>query len=290
MKVLYTKFDKHKIADLPRVVFPGRIITISTPGETEKAVDFLLSQEILGVDTETRPSFKKGLRYEVSLLQVSTVDTCMLFRLHLTGMTPAILRFLEDKKVPKIGLSWHDDLLQLHRKAAFEAGYFVELQDVAADFGIEDKSLQKLYANLFRKKISKAQRLSNWEATILRDSQKLYAATDAWTCILLYQEFKRLAATKDYKLVEVKDEDQQQNKKVLAEKQNMEESKAIPKGEKVGLGKRNNTSRAVKNNSKRPQKQGTRKRACNDEMKSISMLRVVANRVKAVFSRVREAF
>lgn len=274
MKVLYTKFDKHKIADLPRVVFPGRIITISTPGETEKAVDFLLSQEILGVDTETRPSFKKGLRYEVSLLQVSTVDTCMLFRLHLTGMTPAILRFLEDKKVPKIGLSWHDDLLQLHRKAAFEAGYFVELQDVAANFGIEDKSLQKLYANLFRKKISKAQRLSNWEATVLRDSQKLYAATDAWTCILLYQEFKRLSDSKDYKLIEVKDENlQTQMQEAHVDQQKIE-------------------LRTKNSRNKKTQQFGIDKSACKEVVgiEPTSMLRVMANKFKAVLSRVREVF
>ena len=107
------------------MLFQGRIITIITPGETEKAVDYLLSQKILGFDTETRPSFKKGQRYEVSLLQVSTHDTCFLFRLNLTGITPAIIRLLEDKKVVKVGLSWHDDLLQLHRRAEFKAGNFL---------------------------------------------------------------------------------------------------------------------------------------------------------------------
>jgi len=202
MKILFKKFDKREITGLPKVLFQGRIITIITPGETEKAVDYLLSQKILGFDTETRPSFKKGQRYEVSLLQVSTHDTCFLFRLNLTGITPAIIRLLEDKKVVKGGLSWHDDLLQLHRRAEFKAGNFVELQDVAEKFGIEDKSLQKLYANLFHMKISKAQRLSNWEQTILRDAQKLYAATDAWTCIKIYEELQRLSRDGDYELVE----------------------------------------------------------------------------------------
>lgn len=202
MKILFKKFDKREISGLPRVSFQGKIITIVTPGETEKAVDYLLSHDILGLDTETRPSFQKGHRYEVSLLQVSTHDTCFLFRLNLTGMTPAILRLLEDKKVVKVGLSWHDDLMQLHRRADFQAGTFVELQDVAAKFGIEDMSLQKLYANIFHMKISKGQRLSNWENAELRDSQKMYAATDAWTCIKLYEELKRLEATGDYELVD----------------------------------------------------------------------------------------
>lgn len=205
MKIIFTSFDKHTITDLPRIAFPGEIVTVSKPEDTEAAVDFLLSQEILGMDTETRPSFVKGHQHQVSLLQVSTHEVCYLFRLHLTGMTPAIIRLLEDKSVKKVGLSWHDDLLQLHRRAEFKPGLFVELQDVAARFGIQDKSLQKLYANLFHQKISKAQRLSNWEASELKEAQLMYAATDAWCCIRLYEEFERLGATKDYELNELSD-------------------------------------------------------------------------------------
>ncbi len=206
MKIIFTKFDKYTISNLPKVTFPGKIITVTKPEDTEDAVNWLLSQKILGVDTETRPSFQKGKRYEVSLLQVSTLDTCYLFRLHLTGITPAIIRLLEDKKTPKIGLSWHDDLSQLHRKSDFTAGKFIELQDVAMKFGIKDKSLQKLYANLFHMKISKSQRLSNWEASELKEAQLSYAATDAWCCIKLYQEFKRLEETQDYELEETEEE------------------------------------------------------------------------------------
>ena len=171
MKIIFTSFDKKTVNSLPRVLFPGKVIVIDKAEDTDAAVDYLLQQDVLGVDTETRPSFSKGHHYQVSLLQVSSRTRCYLFRLHHTGMTPAIIRFLEDTKVPKVGLSWHDDLLQLHRRCEFKAGYFVELQDVAKDFGIKDMSLQKLYANLFHQKISKAQRLSNWEANELRDSQ-----------------------------------------------------------------------------------------------------------------------
>lgn len=118
-------------------------------------------------------------------------------------MTPAIIRLLEDRNVPKVGLSWHDDIHMLHERASFIPGNFIELQDVAPKVGIEDMSLQKLYANLFGQKISKTQRLSNWETDILKDSQKLYAATDAWTCINLYEEMIRLVSTKDFDLIKV---------------------------------------------------------------------------------------
>ena len=169
--------------------------------EAEKAVDFLLSRDILGVDTETRPSFKKGETHMVSLLQVSTSDVCFLFRLNHIGITPAILRLLENKAVPMVGLSLHDDMLSLHKRVAFTPGFFIDLQDLVGELGIEDLSLQKLYANLFHQKISKRQRLTNWDSDVLNDKQKAYAALDAWACINLYKEILRLKQSGDYELV-----------------------------------------------------------------------------------------
>lgn len=203
MKKLYSKFDKNEIADLPLVAFPGRIISIITASEAEKAVDYLLSGDILGVDTETKPSFQRGEQHKVCLLQVSNRDTCFLFRLHMTGITPAIKRLLEDKTVKKVGLSWHDDIRALQAREPFTPGLFVDLQDVVPELGIKDMSLQKLYANFFGLKISKRQRLSNWEASILTDKQKQYAAIDAWCCINLYDEIMKLKQSHDYELVVV---------------------------------------------------------------------------------------
>lgn len=200
-KIIYSKFDKSDIVALPRAVFDGRIFVINTEAEAEKAVAYLLGQDILGVDTETRPSFKKGQRHNVALLQVSTHDTCFLFRLNLIGMPPAIIRLLEDINVPKIGLSLHDDILSLHKRADFTPGNFIDLQQHVGELGVKDLSLQKLYANFFHQKISKTVRLSNWETDVLSDSQKMYAATDAWACIKIYEELMRLERTGDYKLV-----------------------------------------------------------------------------------------
>ena len=198
-KTIYSKFDKNAISSLPRLLFPGRIITIFTAGEAEKAVDYLLKADILGVDTETKPAFKRGQSHKVALLQVSTRDTCFLFRL----MPPAVIRLLEDITIPKVGLSWHDDILSLHRRAEFKPGKFIDLQNIVGDIGIKDLSLQKLYANIFQQKISKRQRLTNWEADVLNSKQQQYAATDAWACINLYEEVMRLKKTGDYDLVVV---------------------------------------------------------------------------------------
>lgn len=200
-KTIYHKYDKQRIPDLPKVLFEGRIVVILTESEAQKAVDYLLSQPILGVDTETRPSFKKGRVNKVALLQVASHEICFLFRLNQLGISPAVKRLLEDKSVPKIGLSWHDDLNMLHKSGEFETGYFIDLQNHVREIGVEDLSLQKLYANFFGQKISKRERLTNWEADILNDKQKQYAATDAWACIMLYEELMRLEETGDYELI-----------------------------------------------------------------------------------------
>lgn len=200
-KIIYNKFDKKKIGELPRVLFEGRIIVVQSVSEADKAVRYLLSRDILGIDTETRPVFRKGQHHKVALLQVSDRDTCFLFRLNKIGMPRSIINFLEDTTVPKIGLSLNDDMLMLHQRADFKKGRFIDLQDHVKEFGIEDLSLQKLYANIFHQRISKHEQLSNWENDVLTEPQKRYAATDAWACIRLYEEMKRLKETGDYELV-----------------------------------------------------------------------------------------
>lgn len=177
-RTIYNKFDKQLIAKLPVVKYSGRIITILSEGEAERAVDYLLSQPIIGIDSETRPAFRKGHTYKVSLLQVATQDICFLFRLNFIGLPPCLIRLLENKQVPMVGLSLQNDLRALHERAPFKPGRFIDLQQMVGKVGIQDMSLQKLYANLFHQRICKRQRLSNWEADVLTEKQKEYAAID----------------------------------------------------------------------------------------------------------------
>lgn len=206
MKKIYDKLDKSIINSLPLVTFPGKIIVVLNEYEAERAVEYLLSCDVLGVDTETRPAFRKGNNHKVALLQVATRKECFLFRLNHLGLPQSLLRLLSNKQVPMVGLSWHDDLMSLHRREQFEPGWFIDIQDIIGNLGIVDKSLQKLYANLFGEKISKRQRLTNWEADVLTDRQKEYAAIDAWACIKLYDEIMNLLATKEYELEVVPEE------------------------------------------------------------------------------------
>ena len=206
MKKIYDKFDKSIINSLPLVTFPGKIIVVLNEYEADRAVEYLLSCDVLGVDTETRPAFRKGNNHKVALLQVATRKECFLFRLNHLGLPKSLLRLLSNKQVPMVGLSWHDDLMSLHRREQFAPGWFIDIQDIIGNLGIVDKSLQKLYANLFGEKISKRQRLTNWEADVLTERQKEYAAIDAWACIKLYDEIMNLLATKEYELEVVPEE------------------------------------------------------------------------------------
>lgn len=204
MKQIKNKITKAEIAEMPKVQFSGRIFVIYTETDAEKAVEYLRTQHIVGVDTETRPSFKRGMSHKVALLQIATSDTCFLFRLNRIGMPTFLQDFLMGDTL-KIGLSLKDDFLMLRRRKDVHAeeGNWIELQDYVGRFGIEDRSLQKIFANLFGQKISKSQRLSNWEAETLTESQMNYAATDAWACVEIYNCLAEMEQTGDYEVINV---------------------------------------------------------------------------------------
>ena len=171
--------------------FRGRIITILSQEEANKAVSYLKKFSIVGIDTETRPCFRKGRSYIVSLLQVSTFDTCFLFRLNHIGMPDSLLQLLQSESTMKVGLSLRDDFNALRKRKEINPVNYVDLQKVVGAFGIQEFSLQKIYAIIFGKKISKRQRLTNWEADTLTEPQKKYAALDAWACLNIYQHLNQ---------------------------------------------------------------------------------------------------
>lgn len=198
--IIKRTIHKDELKELSKTAFPGKIHVISTEEETEKAVRYLSAQPIVGIDSETRPSFTKGQVHKVALLQISTEECCFLFRLNHTGLTQALVSLLENPKVIKVGLSLKDDFMMLHKRKAFKQRACIELQEYVNQFGIKDKSLQKIYAILFDERISKSQRLSNWETEILTDSQKQYAAIDAWACLKIYNLLEELKHTGSYRL------------------------------------------------------------------------------------------
>lgn len=175
-----------ELAELPLSVFEGKIHLIEKVEEVTEAVNYLKKQRVLGFDTETRPTFKKGQNHQVALLQLSTVDEAFLFRTNLIGLSPGLVKILATPSILKIGAAIRDDIKILQRIAPFKPGGFVELQEMVKDFGIENFSLKKLAAIVCGLRISKSQRLTNWEAPVLTEQQQIYAATDAWISYQIY--------------------------------------------------------------------------------------------------------
>lgn len=180
--------DKQALSVLEAERFTGRIEIVQTPAQAEKALRFLMEQPVVGFDTETRPNFRKGDSHKVALMQLSTDSICFLIRTNRLGLFPALREFLEAESVMKIGLSTKDDFHGLRKLAAVEPRGFVELQELVKRHGIGEASLTKIYALMFGKRISKAQRLTNWEAPELTEAQQRYAALDAWACLRIYNE------------------------------------------------------------------------------------------------------
>lgn len=182
--------EKTELAKYPVEVFPGRIIVVQSESEAKKACSYLNKQKVIGFDTETRPAFKKGVSNKIALMQLSTENTCFLFRMNVIGFPDCLADILTNKDILKIGLSLKDDFAAIRKRKNITPSNFVELQTYAKTFGIEDSSLQRIYGILFEKRITKGQRLSNWEADILSDAQKMYASIDAWACLRIYNKLK----------------------------------------------------------------------------------------------------
>lgn len=179
---------KEELEKQPLGAFNGRIVVVNTEELCRRAADFLLTQKVLGFDTETKPSFKKGQINKVALLQLSTPECAFLFRLNQIGLPNSIISVLSDTHILKIGAAISDDVKHLQKLKDFNARGFIELQNIVKEYGIQDASLKKLSAIILGFRISKSQRLSNWEADILTLPQQSYAATDAWVSVLMYHK------------------------------------------------------------------------------------------------------
>lgn len=183
--------SNEEINELPIYQFNGGIFVIDTFDKLDDCLPLLKNQKILGFDTETKPSFKKGKVNPVSLLQISTQHESFLIRINKIGLPEEIMNILKDPKVKKIGLAIKDDIKILKNISNFEAKEFIDLQDYAEEFGIEAKSLKKITGIVLDKRISKSQQVTNWERDELTEAQQVYAATDAWICLQIYKKLNQ---------------------------------------------------------------------------------------------------
>ncbi len=185
------KISNEQTALLPAIEFRGEIRIVEDERDIAAACKYLAEQPVIGFDTETRPSFRPGVTFRVSLLQLSSPEVCYLFRLNRIPLDKAILQLFENKRLLKVGADVAGDLRSLRQIRHFRDAGFIDLQAIAPEWGIAEKSLRKLSAIVLGQRVSKAQRLSNWEAATLTDKQQLYAATDAWVCPRIYDRLLR---------------------------------------------------------------------------------------------------
>lgn len=176
---------------LPLYQFSGGIFIIDTYEKLDHYLPLIKEQKILGFDTETKPSFKKGKVNPVSLLQLTSSTQAFLIRINKIGLPKEIVDILVDNKVQKIGLAIKDDITILKKIAGFEPTSFIDLQNYVGDFGIEARSLKKITAIVLNKRISKSQQVTNWERDELSEAQQIYAATDAWACLQVYNKLNQ---------------------------------------------------------------------------------------------------
>jgi ribonuclease D len=168
--------------------FRGQIALVDNMETFNEVFPRLRGSKILGFDTETRPSFRKGSKNNVSLIQLSTENLACLFRINKIGIPDELARLLADHEVIKAGVAVHDDIKFLRKLKTFIPSGFVDLQKLVKDYGIQSSGLKKITAIVLGFRISKSQQVTNWEADTLTEAQLIYAATDAWVCQQIYKK------------------------------------------------------------------------------------------------------
>ncbi|MCR9012895.1 3'-5' exonuclease [Gabonibacter chumensis] len=184
------KIEPDEVEEFPVFLYRGEVIVVDRPEQVATAVADLRDHAVLGFDTETKPSFKKGVVHQVGLLQLASKERVYLFRLNKCGLPYSLRELLVNEDVLKVGVGIRDDIRALRKMADFLPASFVDLQLFVKAFGIEEMSFSKLMSIVFGVKISKRQRTSNWEAPVLTTAQIRYAATDAWGALRMYEALR----------------------------------------------------------------------------------------------------
>ncbi|MBS1232128.1 MAG: 3-5 exonuclease [Bacteroidetes bacterium] len=168
--------------------FKGEIVIVEDMKSFNESFPRLLNSKVLGFDTETRPSFRKGRKNKVSLIQLANDELACLIRINRIGIPSKLAALLADEDIIKAGVAVHDDIKFLKRVQGFTPSGFVDLQKFVRDYGIRVSGLKKLSAIVLGFRISKRQQVTDWEAEHLTDAQQVYAATDAWVCHQIYKK------------------------------------------------------------------------------------------------------
>ncbi|MCI0470311.1 MAG: 3'-5' exonuclease domain-containing protein 2 [Candidatus Aminicenantes bacterium] len=180
------RLDSDYINSLPVIKFEGKVVVVDSKEQEESVIKRLYNEMLIGFDTESRPAFKKGESYPISLLQLATHDTAYLFQLKKTGFTDVLADFLADEKIKKVGVGIDNDIAKLQEQKKFKAGGFIDLSAMAAKKGIIQVGVRALTARYIAHRLVKSSQKTNWAQFGLTRKQQVYAASDAWICLLIY--------------------------------------------------------------------------------------------------------
>ncbi|MCK4746627.1 MAG: 3'-5' exonuclease domain-containing protein 2, partial [Bacteroidales bacterium] len=164
MMMFQKEITKEEVAKLGLIQFEGPISLIQSEEAFEREIETMAGHPILGFDTETRPSFKKGRVNPTSLIQLSSTDHAWLIRVSRLGYPKPLLDLLSSKETIKVGSGLNDDLRRMRSDFHFEPGGFLDLQHYVEAFQIGEKGLKKMSAIVLGHRISKSQQVSNWDA------------------------------------------------------------------------------------------------------------------------------
>jgi ribonuclease D len=184
------EITREEVDRLALIQYEGPIKVIQSEEEFNREIDAIASHPVLGFDTETRPSFRKGKVYPTSMIQFASAGHAWLIRVNRTGYPEGLTDLLSSGETIKVGSGLNDDLRRMRSDFHFEPAGFLDLQRYVEAFLIEEKGLKKLSAIILGRRISKSQQVSNWDAEILTEAQLRYAATDAWICLEIYSALR----------------------------------------------------------------------------------------------------
>ena len=187
----YKKLSKNEINSLPQIKFNGDVEVLSSKDNVQVAVNYLMNYDLIGFDTETKPTFVKGPLNPPSILQLACIDKVYIFQLDNESLFKKLFPILSNENITKCGVSVDRDLIELMYLSPFDPLSFVDLGNIARDYDVPHHGLRGLVAMFLKHRISKGAQISDWSKTVLSQSQITYAATDAWISLKLFEAFEQ---------------------------------------------------------------------------------------------------
>jgi ribonuclease D len=190
--MVYQTMTREEVGQLAVRKYEGTICLVASAQDLKRALHVIRREQVVGLDTETKPTFRKGQFNLPCLVQIATASVAYLFQLKRMEFSDALTEVLENPAIIKAGIGLADDFLNLKKVFPFKPQNIIDLSLVAKQQGIKQSGLRSLAGQLLGFRITKGSSTSNWASHRLTLKQIVYAATDAWVCRELFLRFQQL--------------------------------------------------------------------------------------------------